>query len=720
MKAQFIIFYIIILSFSTACSLIGPKSPGSKGYIDPKIALFQRAESLYEQKQFNKAIETYLEYTSRYPNDAMIDAALLKLGIAHRELGKNGQALSYLEQLNKTFPDSPLAVDANIEILAVYLRQGRFREVEQNAKIILEKPLHNTQHLKINKVLADSFSAAGNHYKAVQYYDRMLQLTSKKSRSDIFDKVQSVVDQLNIEQTKQLLDSLFGERIRGHLLYHLGKMHFTEKNFTESEMIFRELLTKYPEFREKEDVLKTLDTIASGEAFKSYTLGCLLPLSGSFSAYGQRALRGIEMALIHFSQKAPELMPKLIVKDTQSDTKQAIDALKEMAKQGVAAVVGPMVTAEQVAMEADALGVPIITLTQKEYITDGSPYVFRNFITPEMQVKTLVNFASETLGATRFAILYPNENYGVTFMDLFWDEVVVHGGMVAGAEPYNIIQTDFADSIRKLVGLYYPMSEDDRIKALEHAEMLCNPEKSFQFFEPEKEDLFYLNNKAKETFDFDDTPDDIVTFMDEEAAEENKKDSEEEEAVVDFNAVFIPDSPKKVGLIIPQLAFYDIRDVHLLGTNIWHSDSLIHMSRKYLNDAVVVDGFFVESEDYHIRKFVSDFFKIYNEEPEIFAATAYDSALIILNLLRDPTIELRSQVKDRLLNIQAYEGITGKTTFRPDGEVSKNLFVLGVRRGEFIELARLNPNPANIESVSVEIDNFSDKIKVKKRGTSKQ
>jgi hypothetical protein len=38
------------------------------------------------------------------------------------------------------------------------------------------------------------------------------------------------------------------------------------------------------------------------------------------------------MALIHFSQKAPELMPKLIVKDTQSDTKQAINALKVMAK----------------------------------------------------------------------------------------------------------------------------------------------------------------------------------------------------------------------------------------------------------------------------------------------------------------------------------------------------------------------------------------------------
>jgi ABC-type branched-subunit amino acid transport system substrate-binding protein len=703
-----------MLALFTACGSMGPKPPGSKVYIDPKEALFQEAESLYEQKKFDQAIEIYLEYTSRYTNDELIDAALLKLGIANKKLGKYDQALSYLEELNKTFPDSPLAVDARIEVLAVYLRQGRFRKVEQKSKVILEESLHDTQRLKINKILADSFSSAGNHYKAVQYYDRMLQLTSQKSQGDIFDKVQSVVDQLNMEQTKQLLDNVLGKKICGHLLYHLGKMHFTEKNFTESEAIFRELLTKYPEFREKEDVLSSLDAITSGEAFKSYTLGCLLPLSGSFAAYGQRALRGIEMALIHFSQKTPNLMPKLVVEDTQSSPKQAIAALKVMAKQGVAAVVGPMVTTEQVAIEADAIGVPIITLTQKEYVTDSSPFVFRNFITPEMQVKTLVSFASKTLGAKRFAVLYPNENYGITFMDLFWDEVVVHGGMVAGAESYNLIQTDFADGIKKLVGLYYPMSEDDRIKALEHAAMLCNPEKALQFFQPEEEKLSYFRNKTEEKFDFSDTLDDIVTFMDEDAFEGSKKDSEEDEAVVDFNAVFIPDSPKKVGLIIPQLAFYDIRDVYLLGTNIWHSDSLIRMSRKYLNDAVVVDGFFVESGDYNIQKFVSDFFEIYNEKPEIFAATAYDSALIILNLLRNQTLELRSQIKDYLLNMPPYEGITGKTTFRPNGEVSKDLFVLGVRRGKFIELTRLNPNPANIGSISIEIDNFPDKTKVKK------
>jgi branched-chain amino acid transport system substrate-binding protein len=714
MKMKYIIFTITILSFITACSSMGLKQSKRKGEIDTENALFEKAETQYKNESFDQAIAAYSQYISRYPDGKMIDAAFLKLGITHQQVGKNDQALTYLEQLIQKFPKSPFIMDARIEILSVYLKQGRFRKLEQDATAILKDSLHATQRLKVYGLLGDRSADMGNAFDAVQYYDKMLQLISFESRSTVFDRVQSVVDQLSMGQTKHLLDQLPAKGVYSHLLYHLGKLHFTAKNFEASEAVFRELTDKFPNFRENKSVAQILDSIASGEAFKPYTLGCLLPLSGSYAAYGQRALQGIEMALVHFSQKASNFTPKLVVKDTQSDPEHARNALQEMAKEGVAAVIGPMVTTESVAMEADALGVPMITLTQKEYITDSSPYIFRNFITPEMQVKALVNFTSKTLGAKRYTILYPNENYGTTFMNLFWDEVVVHDGTIVGAESYNVVQTDFADAIMRLVGLYYPMSQDARKKALDHVNMLRDPKEALEFFESEEENLLFPDNKKTKKYKFGDDVDDKITFMNEEELEKAKKDSEEEESIVDFNAIFIPDSPKKVGLIIPQLAFYDIRDVYLLGTNIWHSDSLIHMSRRYLSNAIVIDGFFVESEDYNIRKFVSDFSEVYNEKPEIFAATAYDSALIILNLLKDPTIELRSQVKDHLLIMPPYKGITGKTAFRPNGEVSKDLFILGIRNNKFVEIGQLNPNPVNIELISKKMVNPMEKPEANK------
>jgi hypothetical protein len=62
----------------------------------------------------------------------------------------------------------------------------------------------------------------------------------------------------------------------------------------------------------------------------------------------------------------------------------------------------------------------------------------------------------------RFAILYPDETYGVTFMNLFWDRLIENGGKVVGLEAYNPEHTDFADPIKKLVGLYYKIPEDLR------------------------------------------------------------------------------------------------------------------------------------------------------------------------------------------------------------------------------------------------------------------
>lgn len=682
---------IVALMLLVACSSQVPQPSGQKiPPIDSEQALFQKGEFFFKQKNFDKAIELYLEYMARYPQGAMADAALFKLGLSYSEKSRTDDALNYFNNLIELFPDSPLLIDAQIETLAVYLKQGRFKEIEENAFNLLQNSLHDSQYQRINGILGDSFAAAGDPVKAVQYYDRMLQLSSESSRADSFSRVQSVVERLNIEQTEHLLERLHDDGIHSHLLFHLGKLYFKEKNITGAETIFKKVLEKYPQFKEKDTIVQTLNSITSGEIFQPNTLGCLLPMSGSYAVYGQRALQGIEMALAHFSQKAPDRMPKLIVKDTQSDPDHAKEALEIMAKEGVAAVIGPMITAEQVAMEADALGVPILTLTQKEYITDSGPYVFRNFITPQMQVKALVNYSVGTLGTKRFAILYPKENYGITFMDFFWDEVVVHDGMVVGVESYNTNQTDFADAIKKLVGLYYPMSEDARSQAFAHAALLRDPEEALQFFEIEEN---ALQSETETELDLD--------------LSEASEGPEELSSIVDFNAIFIPDSPKMVGLIIPQLAYYDIRDVYLLGTNIWHSDSLIRMSRKYLNRAVVIDGFFAESQDPKIQEFVSNFLDIYNEKPEIIAATAYDSTMIVLNLLSDSNIELRSQIKDRLLTMQPYKGVTGNTTFRPNGDVSKDLFLIGIRRGRFMELGRLNPYPIDTKLSSGASDDLS-------------
>jgi ABC-type branched-subunit amino acid transport system substrate-binding protein len=164
------------------------------------------------------------------------------------------------------------------------------------------------------------------------------------------------------------------------------------------------------------------------------------------------------------------------------------------------------------------------------------------------------------------------------------------------------------------------------------------------------------------------------------------EEDQEPQPTVDFDAIFIPDAPQKAGLIIPQLAFYDVEDIYLLGTNLWHSQTLLKMSREYVQGAIMPDGFFAASRKPKVQQFVQRFEKIYAEKPGVIEAMTYDTASMLFKLLVDNKIRFRSALKDALGQIEDFPGVTGDTTIDDQGEAVKKLFLLRVKGSRFIEL----------------------------------
>jgi len=298
-------------------------------------------------------------------------------------------------------------------------------------------------------------------------------------------------------------------------------------------------------------------------------------------------------------------------------------------------------------------------------------------------VNTMATFAVKNLGLNRFAILYPDENYGKTFMNLFWDAIIAQGGQVAGVESFDTEQTDFAESIKKLVGLHFKIPEDLELSF----ELL--PERSdgmdqdlnadadpFAFFPEFVEiipELFYQWPQTEYG--------PLVAQDDLELTQ-----TEEPEPIIDFEAIFIPDAPKKAGLIIPQLAFYDIEDILLIGTNLWHSRNLLKMSRQYVQGAVLPDGFFDASDTPNVQAFTSAFEQTFATRPGFIEAVAYDSAHIIFQMLSNTDIHFKSRLKDELLSLVDYPGVTGKTSFDYKGDALKKLYVLKIKGNRFVEI----------------------------------
>ena len=163
--------------------------------------------------------------------------------------------------------------------------------------------------------------------------------------------------------------------------------------------------------------------------------------------------------------------------------------------------------------------------------------------------------------------------------------------------------------------------------------------------------------------------------------------------IVDFDAIFIPDAPKKAGLVIPQLAYYDIRDVYLLGTNLWNSQTLLDMSGDYMKSTLVVDGFFADSQQETIKAFVNEFKHAYDRTPGIIEAAAYDSTMMVFQVMRQTATDSRREIKQALLQIDDFDGVSGRTGFAPNGEAHKTLHLLRIEQGRFVEATPASAAP---------------------------
>ena len=386
--------------------------------------------------------------------------------------------------------------------------------------------------------------------------------------------------------------------------------------------------------------------IAEEQAVKPEAIGCLLPLNGSFALYGQEVLNGVQLALTRVTQQG--LSIQLIVKDTRGSAEEAASLVQELAAaHKVIAVIGPLASrsALSAAKKAQQIGVPIITLTQREGITAEGDMVFQNFLTPAMEVERLVHKATREMGLSRFAILYPDTAYGRTLMNLFWDKVEEGGGSVTAIESYKPEETDFAVEIKKMVGLHYPRPESVVQALLEKKHLL-----------------------------------------DQMGVEIGPSTEKEPEPIIDFDAVFIPDNAQKVSLIAPQFPFHKVFRVRFLGTSLWQSPELMEHAAEYLQGAVFPSGFSAESDSPRVKEFVALYRKTYDAEPGILAAAGYDTLMFLSHVLVKDAPKTRQDFQRAMRTSNDFTGISGRMVFNDRREVIKNPTLYSVRGKRIVAL----------------------------------
>jgi len=689
MRRLIILFIALSLGLTWACvpklplpPLLEPTPPPEVETID-YYEVYLEAESLFAEQFFEEALERYNFYFANHPEGACADRVLSRIGEIHTYFGEEASAREAFTLLLEKYPHSDLVPATMIAILETYDREESYEDVVRYSFEIPDEQLTPELRQRKESLLGDAYLATGSPVDAFYFYSLVYDQSPEPAKPSHLQKLKDVLPYLNIMNTTYLLDRLKDEALRGYLLYHLGLLTLEIGRTDDALAAFSELVSRHAAHEQAGQAKALIREIISESISSPHTIGCLLPLSGPYKVYGNKALQGIELALNEYHRAHPKKPVNLIVKDTASEHFQAVKAVKALDDANVSAIVGPIVASEPAAMEAQSRGIPIVIFTQKENVAQIGEFVFRNFMTPRMQAKALATYAVREMKLKRFVILHPDENYGDTYMNLFWDEVVALGGDIVGVETYDPMATDFATPVKKLVGLYYTVPE--ALKVVFNFEPQTNEETDPRI--STAMDMFaYMPIEIRQIEDvyFWGHPLEMGPLS--KGDQRGRKRDDDMAPIVDFGALFIPDAAKKAGLIIPQLAYYDIENVVLLGTNLWHSQQLINMSREYIQDAVLTDGFFADSNKSNVKTFSKNFKATFDQQPGFIEAVAYDTAKILLQTLLNQRIRFRSHLKDELLSLVEFPGVTGATSFDYKGDAIKAPYILGVKGRSFEEL----------------------------------
>ncbi len=226
--------------------------------------------------------------------------------------------------------------------------------------------------------------------------------------------------------------------------------------------------------------------VFSGKSNPSETdpirIGVSVPLSGEAASYGESARAGALLAQkeINDAGGVNGRMIELIFEDDRCNT-SGVSAMQKLVNVDKPhAVIGPVCSpvasaAIPIAREA---GMPTIMIgASAPGLAGGNDSIFSNYPSDSFQGKFTAEYAYNTLGARKVAVLYVNNDWGVGVRGVFVPRFTALGGQVVFDEGVPQATTDMRSQVAKIKAVapdvvyipFYPANAVIAVKQLKDA-----------------------------------------------------------------------------------------------------------------------------------------------------------------------------------------------------------------------------------------------------------
>jgi len=623
-------------------------------------ARFQAARSLYMNLSWEKALHALHEFRVDFPMSQHNPAVMLLLSDIYIKTREYAQSKEVLASFFAQYPRSPLISSALYHLGLSEMYLGETEQAIGHLHESLTGDLPIDQREDALYALATLSLMKDDLISSVEYFSDLyttIQTGDRKER--VLKKVTGLIHARLRDKDLQSLIELHPREFPGDL----AMMEMAERSFNRGEIsgahhyleAFRSGFPEHPETSALQERLSAIEKEPGPAATGKF--GCIAPLTDLFAGYGEKMIRGVKMAIDEYNQKNGTDI-KVVLFDSMGKPENAQKGVEVLAYEDkVTAIIGPLLTASatSAARTAERIGIPLFTPTAAgEGVPEIGRFIFRNCLTTRHQAESLSTYAVEELGLTSFGVLFPFNAYGKEMMALFSDKVEALGAHVEIIEFYNQDDTDFQE---QLVRIHQVRPEALFLPGSFEKIVLIAPQ--IPFYAPEEAD-----------------PNDPNVLMEDMGTLSGEI---EIPLVPPGIAMNIEDAGEKKG--------ETKRQIQLLGTDGWYDQRLIEEGESFVENAILSVGFYLESRDPLVRKFVSDFQKRYGELPDLVSAQAYDATIMLLEASNGGMASWESTRK-KLSQIQDFSGVSGRTTILPSGDSAKEVTLLRVKRRRFVPVER--------------------------------
>lgn len=155
--------------------------------------------------------------------------------------------------------------------------------------------------------------------------------------------------------------------------------------------------------------------------------------------------------------------------------------------------------------------------------------------------------------------------------------------------------------------------------------------------------------------------------------------------------IYIPGYYQEVGLIVKQAREMGIT-VPMAGGDGWDSAKLPEIAGKAALENTFFSSLYSPNDTSDLNKeFVAEYKKAYNTNPDVFAALAYDSALLVAKAIEDAGSADPAKIAEAMAKIKGFKGVSGEVTFNEQHNPIKSAVIIEHKDGKQTFKTKVNP-----------------------------